>query len=330
VVGFIDVPVTGDRTIEATETFFLKITPPAAAPLTAGTVGIATILNDDATVNQPAISVSSYAVAEGDYMAFTVTMDQTSAATVTVNYRFLTGNGLGTAPDYNTSWSGDMGEIRQLIFTPGQTTQTVKIYAPGDSIDEVDQNLTMELFDPTNAELAGGGPALRSMGIVLDGDGSGSNLAVLVGSPIVYEGDSGTRMARFEVRLSQPHTAALSLAYTTVDGSAVAGQDYTATSGTLTLVAGQVVGYVDVPVTGDRTIEATEFFSLKVTPPAAAPSTAGTVGIATILNDDATIDQPAISVSSYGVLEGDYMAFTVTLDQPSAASVTVNYRFLTG
>ncbi|WP_240950385.1 Calx-beta domain-containing protein, partial [Novosphingobium sp. ERN07] len=204
-------------------------------------------------------------------MAFTVTLDQPSAASVTVNYRFLTGNGLGTASDQNTSWSGDMGDIYQLTFAPGQTTKTVRIYAPSDSLDEVDQSLTMELFDPTNAELAGGGPALRSMGIVLDDDGSGSNLAVLVGSPIVYENDSGTSMARFEVRLSRPHTADLALTYSTIDGSATAGQDYTATSGTLNLAAGQVVGFIDVPVTGDRTIEATETFFLKITPPAAAP-----------------------------------------------------------
>ena len=330
VVGFVDVPVIGDTTLENTETFFLRVTPPSAAPNTAGSVGIATILNDDSTIDQPAISVSSYAATEGDRIAFTVTLDQPSAGTVSVRYRTLTGNGLGTASDSNTSSNGNTGEIYSLVFAPGETTKTISIFALSDNIDEVDQSITIELFDPSNAELAGGGPALRAMGVILDDAGTGSNLAVLVGSPIVYENDSGMQMARFEVRLSQPHSAALALAYNTIDGSAVAGQDYTAVSGTLNFAAGQVSGFVDVPVTGDTALENTETFFLKVTPPAAAPSNAGTVGIATILNDDARLAQPAISVSSYAATEGDRIAFTVTLDQPSAGTVSVRYRTLTG
>ncbi|WP_292938685.1 Calx-beta domain-containing protein [Novosphingobium sp. 32-60-15] len=330
VVGYVDVPVLGDTALENTETFFLKVTPPTAAPSNAGSVGIATILNDDAAIAQPSISVSSYAVTEGDYMAFTVTLDQPSAGVVSVRFRTLTGNGLGTASDYDTSYYGDIGDLYVLTFAPGETTKTISIYIPSDSTDEIDQSITLELFDPSNAELAGGGPALRAMGIILDNDGVGSNLAVLVGSPIVYENDSGTKLARFEVRLSQPHSAALALAYNTINGSAIAGQDYTAVTGTLNFAAGQVVGYVDVPVLGDTALENTETFLLKVTPPTAAPSNAGSVGIATILNDDATIAQPSISVSSYGTTEGDYMAFTVTLDQPSSGTVSVNYGLLSG
>ncbi|RXL42078.1 hypothetical protein EO238_34940, partial [Citrobacter sp. AAK_AS5] len=76
------------------------------------------------------------------------------------------------------------------------------------------------------------------------------------------------------------------LAYTTIDGSAQAGSDYTAKSGTVTFLAGQTSAFIDVAVTGDTAREGLETFFLRVTPPAAAASPAGVVGTATILNDD--------------------------------------------
>src|ERR1700676_4309675 len=56
---------------------------------------------------------------------------------------------------------------------------------------------------------------------------------------------------RFYIDLSAASKQAVSVNYTTVDGTAKAGTDYTAASGTLTIAAGQTEVYVDVQVTGD-------------------------------------------------------------------------------
>ena len=60
------------------------------------------------------------------------------------------------------------------------------------------------------------------------------------------------------VRRSGDATAASTVAYATSDGTATAGQDYTASSGTLTFAAGELVKTIQVPVTNDTTPEADE------------------------------------------------------------------------
>ena len=279
----------------------------------------------------PLIQVSGASAVEGNTLSFTVTLSAPATGAESVSYRFLTGNGFGTANARTDFSSGTFAATNTLTFAAGETTKTITLQTFGNGVDEIDRSMTLELFDPANAELAGGGPALRSTGVVLDDDGSGSNLALLVGSPIVYEGANGTRMARFEVQLSEPFSGALALTYNTIDGSATAGQDYTATSGTLNFAAGQTTAFVDVPVLGDTTVENTETFFLKVTPPTAAPSVAASVGVATIINDDTVqAGVPAISVTSTPIAEGGSLAFVVTLSAPSNGTVTVDYRALSG
>ncbi len=327
--AYVDVNVTGDSAREGLETFFLRVTPPAAAPNPAGVVGTATILNDDKTSTQPSISVESSTAVEGENLGFVIRLDTPSTASVTVKYRILTSGGLGTIST-DELYSVDQGEIYSITFAPGETSKTIRPYVPSDSADELDEFYTLELFEPVNAELAGGVPILRTLGVALDDDGAGSNLAVFVGSPILLEGNSGSTVARFEVRLSTPAASDITLNYTTLDGSATAGSDYTAKSGTITLLAGQISAYVDVNVTGDSAREDLETFFLRVTPPAAAPNPAGVVGTATILNDDKASTLPSVSIESSTAVEGDNLGFVVRLDAPSTATVTVKYRLLTG
>src|SRR5690606_2640647 len=102
------------------------------------------------------------------------------------------------------------------------------------------------------------------------------------------------------------------------DGSAEAGEDYVATSGTLSFAAGQTKASVSVPVNGDTDIEPTELFTLDFTAPALVASTS--IGSAEILDDDA--GEPTVSVSGSSVTEGTsasdpfYLQWTITLSEP--------------
>src|ERR1700733_6344054 len=56
---------------------------------------------------------------------------------------------------------------------------------------------------------------------------------------------------RFFVDLNNISQKPVSVNYATLDGTAKAGTDYTASSGTLTIAAGQTEAFVDVQVKGD-------------------------------------------------------------------------------
>src|SRR5258708_18284730 len=90
---------------------------------------------------------------------------------------------------------------------------------------------------------------------------------------------------RFYIDLSAAGKQAVSVNYATVDGTAKAGVDYTAASGTLTIAAGQTEVYVDVQVTGDSLRQANQQFSLQVSNRVNC-TLGGATAVATILNTD--------------------------------------------
>ena len=92
----------------------------------------------------------------------------------------------------------------------------------------------------------------------------------------------------FTVSLSRAFTTAehsVRVDYATADGTAKAGADYTATSGTLTFAAGETVKTVNVPVLDDTVDEGSETFSLRLSNAAGARIGDGEA-TGTITNDD--------------------------------------------
>ena len=74
----------------------------------------------------------------------------------------------------------------------------------------------------------------------------------------------GTASATFHVTLSPVSAGAASVAFVTANGTATAGQDYVAISGTLTFAAGEIVKTVTVLVNGDTTAEGDETFFVRL------------------------------------------------------------------
>jgi chitinase len=70
-----------------------------------------------------------------------------------------------------------------------------------------------------------------------------------------------------------------------VNGTALAGSDYVAASGTVTFAPGETVKAVTVQVKGDRIRERTEAFLVRLSSPSAAVVATST-GCGGIVNDD--------------------------------------------
>ena len=68
----------------------------------------------------------------------------------------------------------------------------------------------------------------------------------------------------FAVSLSRAASGTMTVDYATSDGSATAGADYTAASGTLTFAAGETEKTVSVPVLDDSIDEGEETFTLRL------------------------------------------------------------------
>ena len=143
------------------------------------------------------------------------------------------------------------------------------------------------------------------------------------------EGNSGTQNATFTVTLSPAASQTVTVSYATANGTATAGSDYTAASGTLTFAAGETSKTIAVAVTGDTTIEADETFTVTLSGASGAPISRAQ-GTGTIRNDDF----PALSINDVTVNEGNSgttnAVFTVSLSATSPQTITVNYATANG
>jgi hypothetical protein len=125
------------------------------------------------------------------------------------------------------------------------------------------------------------------------------------------------------VFLSAPSTETITVAYATSDGTATAGADYTAASGTLTFAPGETTRTLDVAVLGDTTPEPHETFFVDLSG-ATNATIVDAQGFGSITNDDSSL-----AINDAEVVEGDGgtvdAVFTVTLTAPSAQQVTVQF-----
>ena len=90
---------------------------------------------------------------------------------------------------------------------------------------------------------------------------------------------------QFSVTLDKVSTSAVSIGYTTVDGTAKANTDYKTTSGTLTIPANASSGTIDVEIIGDSTRKDNQYFTVQLSNPTNC-TLANNQGSATIINEN--------------------------------------------
>jgi hypothetical protein len=247
---------------------------------------------------------------------FTVTLSPVSSQTVMVD--FATADGTAVAgSDY-------VAASDTVIFNPGQSTQFISVLVNGDNDDEPDETFSLTLSNATNADVIDG----LAVATIIDDDGLSS---LAIADATTDEGNSGSSSALFVVSLSPAPASTVTVEFTTVDGTAVAGSDYEATSGTLTFTPGQTSQTIPVTIYGDLVDEgASESFTLQLSNATNANLSDDTA--AGIINDDDTarvsLDVgPMVQEGNSGTRTAD---FTVSLDTPTAFPVTVDFYTSSG
>jgi len=152
----------------------------------------------------------------------------------------------------------------------------------------------------------------------------------------VTEGNDGTKAVSVMITLSATSDKDISVNYTTVDGTAVAGTDYQSATGMLSFAPGESSKQLTLFVLGDQQVEADETFSIELSNSVNATITDG-FGQVTITNDDLVVGPalPNLSISDAGILEGNKtnktkVNVTVSLSKASATPVTVRLATVDG
>ena len=146
--------------------------------------------------------------------------------------------------------------------------------------------------------------------------------ALSIADASVDEGDSGSTTLDFTVTLDRAATATVTVNWATSDGTATAGTDYTAATGSLTFDAGDSSKTVSVTVTDDDVDEPNETFTVTLAVHSGATIEDGTA-TGTITDDDAT-PTVTLTLTPDSISEtGGASTVTASLDHPSSQATTV-------
>lgn len=220
--------------------------------------------------------------------------------TLAPGQRFLIGlatsTGAANLPTPDVNGTADIATSGKIVLVTGITRLScAHAGTPKCTPDDPSRILDLVGFGPTANDYEGTAPAPSPTGasaIVRLGDGatdtdqnsadfalapaaprnSGDVWTPTDGTPVLMisdtsasEGDSGTTPYFFTISLTAPAGAAgVSVDYATADGSANAGSDYVAKSGTATIAPGASSVTISVDAVGDMDYEADEFFSVQL------------------------------------------------------------------
>jgi len=309
------VPIINDTVFEGNESLIVTLSNAVGATLGSPNPATLTIVDDDA---QPTVQFSAvtYSVNENAGSA-TVAATLSEAPTVTVTVSYATSDGTALAGSDYTAISGT------LAFAPGVTSRTFSVPIINNSVFETNESLSLALSNPVNATLGSPNPATLT---IVDND---SPPRVRF-SASTYSVNEGAGSATITATLTGATAVTATVSYTTSNGTALAGSDYTATSGTLAFAPGATSQTFSVPIIDDTVFESSESVALTLSNPVSATLRSPNQATLTILDDDGP---PTVQFSSatYSVNESAGSATIVaSLSKASAFSVTVSYATSNG
>ncbi|MBB3796986.1 uncharacterized protein YhjY with autotransporter beta-barrel domain [Xanthomonas arboricola] len=236
-------------------------------------------VNITITPNQPTLSINNVSVNEGNAgttnATFTVSLSQ-PAGTGGVSFDIATADGTATAGvDYVAS------SLTGQTIPAGSSSATFTVLVNGDTLSEPNETFFVNVSNVTGASVGDG----QGQGTIVNDD---ALPALSIDDVSVNEGNSGTTTATFTVSLSAASGQTVSVNYITADGTATAGSDYAARSGTLTFAPGVTAQGVAITVNGDTAVEPNETFSVGLSG-ASNASIARATGTGTIVNDDVVV-----------------------------------------
>ncbi|HEY0075955.1 MAG TPA: Calx-beta domain-containing protein [Abditibacteriaceae bacterium] len=258
----------------------------------------------------PIVSIGNVSVIEGNsattIAVFPVNLSSASTQDVTVDY--ATFSNMATAESDFISASGT------LTIPAGQTAAFINVSVKGDVSVEQDELIRVTLSNAHNAVMG----RVTALATIVNDDPPSLTIADVT----LLEGQNGITEAVFVVNISDWVNQSSSVDYTVMSGTAAAGSDYVATTGTLNIPAERFSVTIAIPVRGDGTPEASETFSIHLSNPVNA-RIADEKATATIVNDDGLSVKPAqLKEGNSGMAAA---IFYVSLTSPVAQDVEVDY-----
>ena len=243
--------------------------------------------------------------------AATISVSRTSSAgQTTIEYSVNEVGGAASAQaglDFTQPTFNGRFNTGQVVLENGELSKTFTIPIVNDQLLEGNETFSVGLQNPAGAAL---GAPRTVLVTVIDDDGAP---VISVSEPTLTISE-GVANATIKIQRSGSLAAPATVQFATSNGTATAGSDYQATTGTATFAVGQAVQTISIPLVNDGIAETSETFAVRLANPSGATLGSQTTAAVTILDDDL----------------GNLVRQTVVtgLNQPTAVEWTPDGRYM--
>lgn len=316
--GSVTLTVTNDNVVEAIETAVISFSN-LSAGLTAGATSSAaiSIVDDDAaTISINDISIQEGAAGTTDF-EFTLSLSALVDGVVNLNYATATSTALAT--DF-TAASG-VASFPALSMD----SQSITVSVTADSTVELNEQFLVNLTGLSASGLNVTFADNQGRATIVNDD----QATLSINDVGVSEGDAGTSVYSFNVTLSQDVDTAVSVDYSTTDGTAVAPTDYTAISSNTIAFSGSQgeIETIHVLVVAETVAEFDETFFLDLLTVNASGRDVVIDrgrGTGTIIDDDGIKVNLSSDVATGSETGTSIITLTATAASPVTGSQTLN------
>ncbi len=213
-----------------------------------------------------------------------------------------------------------------LVIPAGVVSARFPLAIQDDAIVETDETIILALRDLSTGNLTSDSILVYTIN---DNDNPRVIDFTSVGTGIAE--DAG--ILTIDVALNSPHpTRDLKVAYAAVSGQALEGSDFTLSSDTLTIPAGNLTGTITVSIIDDATDEFDESFAIRLIGTGSLDLNLGTNVLYrdTILDNDAGPEVSFVSVSASGAESFQTKQLNFVLSSASGKDITVEYSVTGG
>jgi hypothetical protein len=318
------VPILDDGLAEANETITLTVSGVTGGAVLGSRKSIAlTISDNDGLPGVVALTAASASVAESGG-SITLSVARTGGSTGAASVQYATFNSSAVAGSDYAATSGT------LTWAHGDAaTRTIRITVFNDTLADASESFQLRLANAAGASM---GAITQAVVSIADDDTASVNGSFVFGAGSQSIAENGG-VATITVRRTQSYVGAVSVSYATANGSATAGTDYTAASGTLSWADGESANKTfTVAIGDDATAEATESIALALSNATggAALGSAKTMTLS-ITDNDGLPGTLALSSATWTVSEaGGAINVTIARSGGSTGAVSVAYTTANG
>lgn len=201
----------------------------------------------------------------------------------------------------------DYGHLTGVVsFAAGESEKAVVVALPGNAAAPAEVSFRVVVSGGTGAALVG---ADDTVNVIV----TNSHSLVGLAAPAASTGESSGTVTLTLVRAGNL-AHAVSVDFTTVDGTATAGADYTAATGTISFEPGQSTAFVSVAVNDDMVFDPRETFGVVLRDPAGGAVLGASAAVVTISD---TTPPPTFSGGGLVALQraGRLDGLSLTFDQ---------------